>query len=530
MPVSIIGSTAASYAQSAITARNDAIGVSTQRITSGIRVVSAGDDAAALAVGTSLKIENSGLNTAMLNAASGNSMLQIVDGALGQISDILTRLKTIATQASSGHLDDASRTLANAEFSTLIKEVDRISGSTTFNDAPLLTGSKDFGSVAPTLAADGIAALRFDQNVMTTDGLYRYRYDDTTETLTMERMDDDGSVADAQSVDLTGLLDAAAGAGQNLSGGKLLEVGFSNLGVIVTLGSGFDRGRAIAPDVAGPAGPDITLATPALTTPAADMSLDSVEALNVLDASVYDKDNGQLTLTLDSDGTDVTLAATPGLSYVVNGTPTASGAASGPLDPTANTIEVYVDLPGGGTQLVGTVTTGAVATTGAGSDSLSVGVGKGLISVKDTGDIAPRYLTYKVGIGVVAGQDTIAVKVPAMTLLALGLEDPLTHKVADVLTAADADSAISTINTALGVLNQGRATVGAQQVRMESVIANLGIVTENNEAARSSLMDVDVSKEISDLTTDQVMMQASIAMLGKANELPGILLELLKNA
>jgi flagellin len=534
MPVSIIGNTAASYAQSAITSRNNAISLSTQRISSGTRVTSAGDDAAALAVGTSLKIENAGLGTAILNATSGNSMLQIVDGAMGQLSDIMIRLKTIATEASSDHLDDTSRQLANSEFSTLIQEIDRIASTTTFNDASLLTGSKDYQANAPASSADGISGIRFDQNVLTSDGVFRYSYDKVSEKLTLERLDDDGSVADAQSVDLTGLLDAAAGKGQNLSGGKLLEVGFSQLGVTLTLGAGFNRGTDIAAGVTAATGANISVATPALTTTSANMSVDTVTALGAVATATpaaYDPTTGKLTLTLNSDGTNVTLAAIPGISYVVNGVATASGAASGALDPTANTIQVLVDLPNGaGTQDLGSVTTGAVATTAAGTGTLSVGVGSGLLAVKDSGAIAPKFLSYKVGIGVVAGQDTIAVQVPAMTLEALGLKDPVTGVITDVSTAFKADAAIDILGRALTTLNTGRATVGAQQTRMESVISNLGVVTENNEAARSSLMDVDVSKEISDLTTNQVMMQASIAMLGKANQLPSILLDLLKNS
>lgn len=518
MPVSLISNAPARYAQTALQKQNDAITLSTQKLTSGSRVTNAGDDAASLAVGTSLKIENAGLNSAIQNAISGTSMLQIADGALGQISDLLSRMQALATEASNAVLDDGSRALVDTEFQGLLQEVNRLASVTTFNGVKLLAGVKDYKTTAATsLTGDGIADIRYDQNVMSGNATLRYSYDPTTESITLSRVD--GGTTQSQTIDLTALLDTTAGAGNNMSGSAKLDVGFSQLGVTLTLGAGFDRTKAINADPAVSGG-DIGLATPAFVAAATGVSTDVPAALAALTTG-YDATTGALSLPLETDTTNVTLGAVPGVSYSVNGAaPTASGAASDALDPTANSVDVYVDVAGVPTK-VGTFTTGAV-TAGTTNGTLTVGAGAGLLSAVDTGKLDATRLVYKVGVGITAGQDTIAVEVPAMTTDALGLTG------ASVNNAIAADGAIDIIKAAQQVLNQGRANVGAQQVRMDEVNSNLGITVENNDAARSSLLDVDVPAEITTLTNSQAMMQASVAMLSKANQIPSMLLDMLK--
>ncbi|NBV54925.1 MAG: flagellin, partial [Proteobacteria bacterium] len=221
MPVSIVANASANYAQVGVRMRNDLLGVNTQKLTSGLRVFSAQEDAAALAIGTGLKIENAALKTAMVNAAGGVSMLQIADGALSQISDMLTRMQVLAGQASSGHLDAGARAIVNTEFASLQAEVDRVARGTEFNGIKMLAGSKAFTvGAAADFTLDGIVSPpRFDQTIVTGSQLFRYSYSATTEQLTVRRVD--GGVATSQTIDLTALLDSAAGAGQNLKPGQL---------------------------------------------------------------------------------------------------------------------------------------------------------------------------------------------------------------------------------------------------------------------------------------------------------------------
>src|SRR6218665_2680737 len=126
MPVSITANASARYAQASLIKQNTAVTQGTLRLSSGQRVLSAADDAASMAIGTSLKVQNAGLTSALQNTTSATSMLQIADGSLGQISELMTRLQKLAVQSSSGQYDDATRTLLNNEFQGLEEEIDRL--------------------------------------------------------------------------------------------------------------------------------------------------------------------------------------------------------------------------------------------------------------------------------------------------------------------------------------------------------------------------------------------------------------------
>ncbi|MBI1308829.1 MAG: hypothetical protein GC129_03075 [Proteobacteria bacterium] len=525
MPLSIVANQAASYAQAGINARNDAMVKNTQRLSSGLRVFSAQEDAAATAVGTSLKIENSTLKAATLNASSGASMLQIADGAMGQVSELLTRMLTLAQASASGHMDDATRSLTNAEFSSLQSEVDRIARSSEFNGVNMLAGSKTFTTpTASDLVGAGVTASRFDQNLVTGDASFRFTYDASTETATLARTD--GTGVSSQSIQLTSILNTIAGTGQNLDPSQGMDLGFASLGVTMHLDSNFDRGTDIGPaPVLTVNASNIAIATPAFTTQATGVPLATVPSLGALTTG-YDNASGVLTVPVVSDGTSVKLGALPGVSYKVGSNPqTASGAASDTLVTAGtNSVGIYVDMPGGGTQLVGTWTSGAVSTTSADTGSLALSLGSGVFGAAYQDDNGATRLTYKIGTGIEPGRDILYVDVPAVTLKALGLD------ATNISTQGSALGAVATLQGAMDILNQGRANVGAQQLRMEQVSNNLGVVSENNTSAMSSLLDVDVPAEISDFTNNQAMLQASVAMLSRANRLPDMLMELLRNS
>ena len=95
------------------------------KLSSGSRIVRASDDAASLAVGTKLKADVAVLKQAQVNASHGQSVLQVADGALQQVSDILTRMKALATQAVSGSISDTERGYLNSEFTQLATQLDR---------------------------------------------------------------------------------------------------------------------------------------------------------------------------------------------------------------------------------------------------------------------------------------------------------------------------------------------------------------------------------------------------------------------
>ncbi len=129
------------YAQVNIGLASQSASASVQRLSSGNRIVKASDDVAALATGTSLRTQVATLKSALTNTAQGSSLLQVADGALSQITDILQRQKAIALQAGSGSLQNSDRVFLNQEFQALTAEINRLSGSTTFNGVQLINGA-----------------------------------------------------------------------------------------------------------------------------------------------------------------------------------------------------------------------------------------------------------------------------------------------------------------------------------------------------------------------------------------------------
>lgn len=116
------------------------------KLSSGSRIVRASDDAASLAVGTKLKADVGALRQAQVNASHASSVLQVADGALQQLSDVLIRMKALATQSVNGALSDTERGYLDAEYQQLILQIDQIAENTKFNGDPLLDGTynKDF--------------------------------------------------------------------------------------------------------------------------------------------------------------------------------------------------------------------------------------------------------------------------------------------------------------------------------------------------------------------------------------------------
>lgn len=530
MPVSIVSNAAATYAQRAMQAQNASVIASTQRLTSGQRVFSVDQDPAALAVGTGLKIQNAALNSAMLNVSSGASMLQIADGALGQIGNVLTRMQTLANQSSSGHLSDGDRAVVNQEFLALKDEVNRLSGSTQFNGVAMLTGKTAFDMQgAASYATDGVTSIKLDPAKFATSGVIRYSYDSTTESMTVSRVD--GSSTQSQTLDLTALLDAVGGANHNLTGNQTLPITFASLGVTLTLGSAFDRTADILPAVTDNSGADVSFsAAPTFAPTTTNMGVSAVVGdgngsgglVNL--GGAYSAASGALTLDVNTDGTAVTLAGVTGLRYSVNGGAYgASGAATGDLVGTGTTVDIQVSDGNGGWQTLGRVTLNDVTTAGTTSGTLVVPVGQGLVEGQANATPDGITLKYQVGTGVVAGQDSIEVTIPSVTADGLGLTN------LDVMSQPAADMAIEQLQRALDTLNSARAQVGAQQSRLEAVGNNLGVVVENNTQAQSALLDTDASKELTNLATNQAMLQLSIGMLSKVNQLPDMLLQLLRN-
>ncbi len=226
MPLNVVSNYAANVAHRNLAATDADAASSLARLSIGKRVVSARDDAASLAIGSRMNAEVQGLKQAVVNAGQANSMLQIADGAMSTVSDILTRMKTLSIQASSENLGDTEREFLNIEFQALLSEIDRVAEDTDFNGTQLLDGEITIGGAAvgtggSFAAADGVAAITAQG--VDTGGTFTIAYDGTasntftvsdgtndyTATISSDLLDTNGALTRATTLQLT----STAGAG-----------------------------------------------------------------------------------------------------------------------------------------------------------------------------------------------------------------------------------------------------------------------------------------------------------------------------
>ncbi len=177
MALNIISNYAANVAHRNLSASDEMATRSLSKLSSGTRVVSARDDAASMAIGARLNATTQALKTATVNVGQANSMLQIADGGMATIDDILVRMKTLAVQSSSGNLSNTERGFLNDEFTQLRDEIDRISSSTNFNGIQLLGDGGDVALNYDDLEAgnqgEAISALTgFDGIAITNNNLW----------------------------------------------------------------------------------------------------------------------------------------------------------------------------------------------------------------------------------------------------------------------------------------------------------------------------------------------------------------------
>ncbi|MDD9912139.1 MAG: flagellin [Alphaproteobacteria bacterium] len=533
MPVSIVSNSASLIAQNSLRASNTRMGETMSKLSSGERVFSAAEDAAALGVGAGMKVEVAALRSAMLNTSTASSLLQVAEGALAQVTDILQRMKTLASQASSGQYSDVERNMVDAEFTKLRDEIDRIAADTSFGGQDLLSGDAlydvDYGH---SIQADGISSPEFNSAVVTSDATFRYTYDSNTEELTMTRID--GGAAQTQTIDITALLDVTAGVGQNLTAGEEVLVQFSGPGVSITLDDAFDRTSDIMGTVTDNSGADIAFTFPAPVAPAVisepvtfattSVTDETVDALIALDASAteYSLASGMLTVDVQTDGAAVTLGGVAGVRYAVNGGAVgADGADSADLVSAPGYFDVYLTTASG-TENILRVSFDSLTTSGTTDGTMDIPLGRGMFDADYTASGGDLSLEFMVGTSATANEDLLTVTLSPTTASVLGLTT------LSVGTMTGAETTMGAIDTAIVTVNTMRAEIGANQSRLEFVALKLGTDIENTENARSALLDADIPDEIANLATDQALVEMGLAMLTRVNQQPERILQLLE--
>ncbi len=533
--LSITTNTSALNVQRNLAEANDRSASSLAKLSSGSRVPTARDDAASLAIGSRLEAEVAGLNQASINASQATSMLQIADGALSEVNDILVRLSSLSVQSASGQLSDSERALLDSEFQNLLSEVDRISEDTEFNGNQLLNG----GDVAATtneaitgsLAAKGISVI-YDTNKVTgaekndTNGdgtvdqvingdLFDVEYDSATENLTLTNK----TTGEVVTQNIKQDLDKVAGATNNLASDQFLDVEFKSLGVTIKLDNDFDRGVNFDDDLSVAASatgtpPTYTNLQVSDTAGVNSSAMDEIRALP--QPASFDPATGTVKFDVVDDGAGNVIFQDANFTFSVDGAAPASPTPN--LDDNApHTITVYDAT---GTTALFDITADDIATAANGTTQLEVTLPENMFGadeqVKDTATFQ-----YQVGTGTSAS-DRIDVKIDGASTTSLGINST------NIATQAAATAAIDEVKAAIDTLQDVRANVGASLSRLDFASSNLSVAIENSESAKSGLLDVDVATETTKYTAEQVIVQAGVSLLAQANQRPNTLLSLLQ--
>lgn len=229
MPLRINNNIAAMNSRRRLNANNRDLGTRLERLSSGLRVNRASDDAAGLSVREGMRAEISGLKMNVLNAEQGSNLLQVAEGSLNEINAMLIRMRELSVQSSSSTVNDQNREAIQAEYTQLTNEIDRIALSTTYNDQVLLTGygnNVDTASTALTNSnATGVTNLKISG---ASTGTYSFIDAGNDGDITL------GNGVVTQTIRIATLLD-----GNDVATGTSTVANFDRLGIQVTLaGSG----------------------------------------------------------------------------------------------------------------------------------------------------------------------------------------------------------------------------------------------------------------------------------------------------
>ena len=446
---------------------NDRLSASLERLSSGYKINSAEDSPVGAAMSQKMKTQLRGLDRAIQNASDGISVVETAEGALNEVTDMIQRMRQLAVQGANGTMSAQDRQSIMDEISQLQNEIDRISNDTEYNTRGLINGELSRRTYSN---AVGIRSTYISDAV--TAGRYEL-------TITAE--------AEYSKLDSVAPVDVPV-------------TGIEVEGTIHVNGEGvtIDKGDTI------------------------DQVLDKIKSVADLSDISVNYDGTNITFQSDILGSnypieiDCTkeLAEKLGLEMKMSAqgrdavvTPTM--AANSQLKfPDSTTVEVdgnNITLSAsGGFEMRVTIDEGALTGTNQ----------KVVINALDIG-------TMVIQMGANEGQ-VMDINIPEVSCAAMGIDKLNLH------TEAGCDRAIGMCDDALKYISAVRSKLGAYANRMEHAVNSLNVTTENMTAALSRIEDVDMAKEMTTFTSQNVITQAANSMLAQANQMPEKVLQLLQ--
>ncbi|PSL95291.1 flagellin [Pseudomonas sp. R9.37] len=458
-----------------------ALQTSMQRLSSGLRINSAKDDAAGLQISNRLTSQINGLGVAIKNANDGSSIAQTAEGAMQQSTNILQSMRTLALQSANGSPSADDRKSNQAQYAALTAELTRIATTTTFGGKNLLDGS--FGTTSFQVGAN--ANQTIDMSI--------------------------GNVAanniGSQQLKSQGITPSATG----VAGGALTVTG-GGQSKSLTIAAGASAGQ-IAAQMNGAVG---GLAATASTV--AQFTVDSAAIAAATPASA-----------------NFTLKVGSGAAVQFTGVVKTSDLAD-QLKSNAAKLGITVNYDSTTQALSVKSDTGENLTFNAGDAGAVAGIkvatldGTGTAGTAVALDAGPIIATGAVSLNSSSSYSLSGAGVTGL-FAATGTAANSTKTTVnntDITTAANAQNSIDVITQAISDIDSQRAGLGAVQNRFDNTVANLQSISDNSSAARGQIQDVDYAAETAQLTKQQTLQQASTAILSQANQLPSAVLKLLQ--
>ena len=481
-----------------------------ERLSSGIRINSAKDDAAGLAITTRMTANIRGLAAAIRNANDGISLTQTAEGSLASIGDNLQRIRELAVQSANSTNNATDRAALHAEASQLVSEIDRIAANATFNGIKLLDGSYQ------------------DQNLQVGSG------NEANDRISI-------SIASAKSSSL------GVGGGSSYStivngGAAPTAVGATALVSGALALNGFVVGAASTDGVSSTGSDSSGIAVAA--------AINAVSGQSGVMASVQKTETAGTAVGTSATGFGVALA---------QGAVSINGVSIGAIDAATSAVgraaqmAAAINAKSGQTGVVAefSTTDGAVKLTATDGRNIAIDVKSTSTSISS----AMTGLTHTAG--TTSGATTTSVTrssvklsssnatgitvegLTAAGLAAAGLTGVTSYTAStatagagvstvDLTTATGSQTALSTLDKAINTITDARAAMGAYQNRLNASISNLETSSMNLQASRSRILDTDYAKETTNLAKSQIIQQAATAMLAQANQSAQSVLSLLK--
>jgi flagellin len=447
---------------------------SVQKLSSGLRINTAADDAAGLSISEKLKAQVNGLSQAQRNAQDGISMIQTGEGALNETHSILQRMRELTVQAANDTLQATDRDAIKSELTQLSSEVDRIANTTQFNGKNLLDGTMSKSSVVSGLGAN-LTGAGFSAGGITVTA----NNQTPTGTLTV-------TVNSAATKDtVNGASGFTNGSNQAATAGS-----FTINGATINYNIG-DNAAAVAASITG-----------------ANVGVTATVSSNQL----------VLTTTGVGQGASITLGGS-GLAEVglTAGTTTGTNAN---ISVSGISGESVASVSQSGNSV--TLTSGTVINVGANSSALTSGstsANQFTVTLANGGAASLM-------IGANSGQ-TMTVSINKMDATTLGVNVANLDVSSSAAINTAGTGALARLDSAIQTVSNQRASLGAVQNRLEHTISNLGVAQENLSASESRIVDVDMASEMVNFTKLGILQQAGTAILAQANQAPQGVLKLL---